>query len=398
MLDFFLNLDVRTLILVLFAGNLVSVALICAFYYAADTGRDWASSRTLFLAKMFMSIGFCLMLQRNFIPSLISVNLGNTLCFIGFYYEAMSMLRILNETRLAKKYLLPVAAIAILGFNFVEFLYLDTSLRVAGASICLIMILSMPCVRLFISPNSGKFKQWVGVMYLCVLVMLFPRTVYALTTEMHLFTNSYVQTLTHLAMVLQLVFSLPAYLLLIKEDTDQIIASMATTDMLTGLANRYAFLDAAQRVFLRGRINGGVLAILFMDIDFFKTINDSYGHGFGDRVLAELGRTINNCLRPTDLSCRYGGEEFVILLHDADTSAAVIVAQRIRNHVAALSFPEYPDFHFTLSVGVVAGAPGEHDSLDVFIGRADSALYMAKRAGRDRIIEYDPVSSFVSDI
>jgi diguanylate cyclase (GGDEF)-like protein len=398
MLDFFLNLDVRTLILVLFSGNLVSVGLICAFYYATETGRDWESSRSLFLAKAFQACGFCLMFQREFISPLVSVNLGNTLVFAGFYFEAVAMLRLLNEARFARVILLPIAAIAVLGFNFLELLYPDPSLRVATASICILLILPFPCLRLFVSENTGRFKQWVGVWYLAVLILFFARAVHALTTDISLFSNSYVQTLTFLAMVLQLVFSLPAFLLLIKEDTDQIIASMATTDMLTGLANRYAFLDAAQRVFLRSRISGGSVAVLFIDIDFFKAINDTHGHAFGDQVLAELGRSIRDCLRPTDISCRYGGEEFVLLLHDADSGGAVTVAERIRAHVSGIVFPEKPDVRFTLSIGISGGVPVEGENLDLFVGRADSALYMAKRAGRDRIVEYDPVSAFVSDI
>jgi diguanylate cyclase (GGDEF)-like protein len=398
MLDFFFDLEVRTLLMVLFAGNFVSVGLICAFYYATDTGRDWSSSWRLFLAKSFQCVGFLLLAARGAVPDILSVNLGNTLAFIGFYNEAVAMLRILNEAGRVRALLVPILAVCVLGFNFLEFVYPDSSLRVASASICIILIYALPCLRLFISPNSGRFKQWVGVMSLCVLVMLFPRAIYALTTETSLLSNTYIQTMTFLAMALQLVFSLPAYLLLIKEDTDQLIASMATTDMLTGLSNRYSFLDAAQRMFLRSRINGQSIAVLFIDIDYFKTINDAHGHAFGDQVLVSLGRTIRECLRPTDLSCRYGGDEFVVLLHDADASSATLAAERIRSLVAMLSFPDSADFHFTLSVGVADGVPSEDDSLDLFIGRADSALYVAKRSGRDRISQYDPVSAFLSDI
>lgn len=398
MLDFFLNLDVRTLLLVLFSGNLASVALICAFYYATDGGRDWSSCRHLLLAKGFQAAAYLLLLSREFMLPLLSVNLGNTFLFIGFYYEAVAMLRVLNETKQSRSYLLSVLGFCVVGFNVLEFLYPNSSLRVALASVCALLILAYPCLRLFISANSGKFKQWVGVMYLCFLVMLFPRTVYALTTEMSILSNSYIQTMTFLAMVLLLVFSLPAYLLLIKEETDQIISNMATTDALTGLLNRYSFLDSAQRVFLRSRMSGSTVSILFLDIDFFKTVNEAYGHSFGDMLLGALGRVINECLRPTDLACRYGGEEFVIFLHDSDVNGAVVVAERIQSAVADLTFSGDPDFRFTLSIGVVDGVPAEGDSLDLFIGRADSALYMAKRAGRDRIVEYDPVSAFVSDI
>ncbi len=398
MVDFLLNLDVRTLLLALFFGNLVSVGLICAFYYATETGRDWSGSRHLFLAKASQSIGFLLLAARGHLPDILSVNLGNTMAYIGFYYEANAMFRIVHESNRSKVYLQFVLAITILGFNFIEFIYPDSSLRVAVASICILLIYFLPCLRLFISANSGRFKQWVGVMYLCFLVMLFPRAVYALTTETSLLSNTYIQSMTFLAMVLLLIFSLPAYLLLIKEDSDQLIAAMATKDMLTGLSNRYSFLDAAQRIFLRSRMNGSPIAVLFIDIDHFVAVNTGHGHTFGDRVLAALGRTIGECLRPTDLSCRYGGEEFVILLHDCDAAAAIAVAERIRLLVSRLSFPENPDFRCTLSIGVVDGVPDDGDSLDLYIGRADSALYMAKRAGRDRVVEYDPVSAFVSDI
>ncbi len=299
MLDYLLNLDVRTLMMVLVYGNFVSVGLICAFYYATDMGRDWSSCRPLFLAKAYQAVGFLLLASRGRTLELLSVNMGNTITFIGFYYEALAMFRIVHEPKRSKIYLQSILALCVLGFNFLEFIRPDSSFRVVTASICIVLIFATPCLRLFTSANSSRFKQWVGVMYLCFLVMLFPRAIYAMTTETSLLSNTYIQSMTFLAMALLLVFGLPAYLLLIKEDTDQIIASMATTDMLTGLSNRYSFLDAAQRVFLRSRISGGSLAVLFLDIDFFKTINDTYGHSFGDRVLASVGRMINETLHAT---------------------------------------------------------------------------------------------------
>ncbi len=389
MLDLFLNLDVRTLVMVLFAGNLVSVGLVCAFLCTTAAGRDAVSCMPLLLAKAFQAGGYFLLIQRELAHPLLSVNLGNSLAFIGFYYEAIAILRILNETKQAQAFQRGMLCACLLGFNALEFAYHSPALRVASASLCILLNLFIPCLRLFISPNSGRFKHWVGVMYLCVLAMLVPRALYGLLTDIHLFSNNYVQTLTFLAMVVQLVFSLPAYLLLIKEDTDKTIAVMATTDMLTGLPNRYSFLDAAQRIFTRSSVNSVPIAVLFLDIDLFKHVNDTYGHNFGDTVLAALGRAVHECLRPTDLSCRYGGEEFVVLLQKAETSTAVLVAERIRAAAAGLSFPEYPDFRFSLSVGVVAGVPSEAGTLDLFIGRADSALYIAKRSGRNRVTTYE---------
>lgn len=387
--DIFLNPDVRTLILVLFAGNLAFAVLVAAFHYSTDAGRDRAGNRYLFLSKAFLAAGFFLMLLRGAAPTLVSVNAGNTFCLIGFHFEAAVILRILNERRLVRAYQTPLSILAFLLFNAAELILPNPSIRVAAASVCIILILALPCVRLFVSPNSGKFKRLVGAMHLLVLMMLVPRAVHALTSEMSLFAGGYVQILTFMTMVLQLIFGLPAYLLLIKEESDKIIANMAATDMLTGLANRYAFIDAAQRVFHRTCFKGGTLSVLFIDIDFFKKVNDTHGHGFGDKVLAALGKSVNGCLRPTDLSCRYGGEEFVILLHDADAASALTVAERIRMAAAALSFPEKPGFSLTLSIGTVSGSPAKADDLDLFIERADCALYAAKHTGRDKVVEYE---------
>ncbi len=390
MLDLLFNLDARTLLMVLFYGNAVSVGLISAFYLTVTGGaeRSWAAIRPLFFAKLFQAAGYFFMMQREFIHPLLSVNLGNSLAFAGFAYEGFATFRILKEDSQAKRWLRTALVLSILGFNAFEFLYADPSVRVAVASVCVPLLLFLPCLRLFISPNSSRFKRCAGVMYLGVVIMMIPRAISAMTGDVSLFTNNYVQVLTFLAMVLQLVFGLPAYLLLNKEESDRMIAVMASTDMLTGLSNRYSFLDTAHRVFTRNRVNGSPIAILFIDIDHFKSINDTYGHAFGDAVLAALGRAINESLRPTDLACRYGGEEFVVLLQQAEMSVALKVAERVRGAACRLSFPQEPNFTFTLSVGVAAEMPSDRDTLELFISHADTALYTAKRTGRDRVVEF----------
>ncbi len=398
MFDFFFNLDVRTLIQLLFFGNLASVALICAYYFASDLGRQWESCRLLLVAKSLQACAYVLLLSREFISPLLSVNLGNTLLLTGFYFEAVAMSRIIQETRSSKRYLQIVLGVCLIAFNLVEFVYPNSSVRVGVASLCTFAIFLMPCVQLFFSSNMTRFKQLVGVMYLFFVILQFPRMVYAFTTSMSILTNSFIQTLTFLALALLLIFGLPAYLLLIKERTDKALATMTTTDFLTGLLNRYNFLDAANRVFLRCRMSDRGIAIVYMNIDRFKSINDGYGHAFGDAVLVSAGGVIRENLRPIDLSCRYSGDEFILLLYDTDASGAVIVANRIRRALGTLHFDEYSDFKYTVSVGFVAGVPDDADSLDLYIGRADTAMYMAKRAGRDRIVEYDPVSAFAVDI
>lgn len=391
-----LRLDVKTLMEVLFLGNLVSVALILAYTWCGSAGTR--VGKHYLPAKLFQAMSYFLLMSRGTMPDFYSVNLGNTLLLFGFYLESLAMLVIIQEFGTLGKCLTGMLIACVVAFNIIEFARPDSSIRVAVSSVCVFSIMVVPNLLLIFSRNTTSFKRWAGIFYLGFLVFLLPRAYYAATTEMGILTNSLIQTLTFLSLVMLLIFSLPAYLLLMKEDSDKVIQEMATTDYLTGLSNRYSFLEAAERAFRRHRVDGKYVSVIFFDIDYFKSINDTYGHAFGDTVLVALGKVVRESLRPTDLSCRYGGEEFVIFLPDATMLTAVKVSERIRMEMKNLRFKEQPDFHFTVSVGVTDGIPGKDDSLDLYISQADAALYTAKKSGRDQIVEYDPVSNFISDI
>ncbi len=191
-----------------------------------------------------------------------------------------------------------------------------------------------------------------------------------------------------MALIFLMIFSVTAYLLLLKEKADKIINMMATTDFLTRLHNRYSFLDAWKIAFDKHKLEGMPIAILFLDIDHFKKVNDTYGHAFGDDVLARLGSIIRLSLRKCDLSCRYGGEEFVVFLSRNDTAEAHAVARKIMDEIARSSFAQHPEFAFSASIGIMAGVPQDHDTFMEYIENADRALYAAKKNGRNRIEEY----------
>jgi diguanylate cyclase (GGDEF)-like protein len=127
-----------------------------------------------------------------------------------------------------------------------------------------------------------------------------------------------------------------------------------------------------------------VLAVIFLDIDFFKKINDTYGHSYGDKVLAQVGKSILQSIRPNDIGVRFGGEEFVIIMLCDSENEAVIVASRIREAVNKVNF-EYRNksFSITLSGGIAIRSEGE--VFEDLLQRADNNLYKAKEAGRDRL-------------
>jgi two-component system cell cycle response regulator len=185
-----------------------------------------------------------------------------------------------------------------------------------------------------------------------------------------------------------MIFGLSAYLLLMKELAHKEIAQLAVTDSLTGLSNRKSFLDSAEAVFERHKTSKTSLTVLFMYIDQFKQNNDTHGHSFGDEVLIKLGATIRNNLRGGDLSCRYGGEEFLILLPNTNLENFKVVTQRIRKSITVAVFERQPGFSFTVSIGVMSGIPALEDTPAFYLEKADKALYHAKNTGRDKVVEY----------
>jgi diguanylate cyclase (GGDEF)-like protein len=158
---------------------------------------------------------------------------------------------------------------------------------------------------------------------------------------------------------------------------------LASTDLLTGSLNRRRFLEVAQRELQRARRGDHGMALLLLDIDDFKHVNDRHGHEAGDIVLKRVAGLCEAALRPGDHFARWGGEEFVALLSDIGMDDAVVVANRMRNDIATapivLGSTGVP---LTVSVGVVSNGHAI-ETLDLLIARADQAMYAAKRAGKN---------------
>jgi diguanylate cyclase (GGDEF)-like protein len=162
---------------------------------------------------------------------------------------------------------------------------------------------------------------------------------------------------------------------------------LADTDPLTGLLNRRAFRvfgSDAMNYFKRHKRDLGVLVI---DIDFFKRVNDTYGHGVGDDVIRTVGETVLALARTIDKVARFGGEEFVVLLRETEKEGPEILAERIRQKIdgALIKHPQHGAIHVTVSIGGAIAAIGDRDIEDV-IERADRALYEAKASGRNCVV------------
>jgi two-component system, cell cycle response regulator len=171
-------------------------------------------------------------------------------------------------------------------------------------------------------------------------------------------------------------------------DNVQASIEMAITDALTGLFNRRYMESHLGTLIEQASARGKPLATLVIDIDYFKAINDSHGHDAGDDVLRDFALRIKRSIRGIDLACRYGGEEFVIVMPETDMTVAAMVAERLRRRIAAEPFAIAQGSRripVTISIGI-AGLRDNDDTPANLLKRADQALYRAKRDGRNRVV------------
>lgn len=162
------------------------------------------------------------------------------------------------------------------------------------------------------------------------------------------------------------------------------LANLALQDSLTGIGNRRAFAFNFEQMTSQAKRHSEPLSLLLIDIDHFKQINDRFGHLAGDRVLQMTVQKIQDRLRGEDALCRWGGEEFIVLLKGAKLSVAAQVAEQIRAAVAACRFADTdPDVRITVSLGVAQYRPADNEAM--LVARVDRALYQAKQQGRNRV-------------
>ena len=173
----------------------------------------------------------------------------------------------------------------------------------------------------------------------------------------------------------------------LRDNVQQSI-EMAITDALTGLYNRRYMETHLSSLVEQAASRGKPLTALVLDIDYFKSVNDTHGHDAGDDVLREFATRIKKSIRGIDLACRFGGEEFVIIMPETDMGVATIVAERLRRRIASERFPIQQgtnSLEVTISIGL-ATLDAADDNAGSILKRADQALYRAKRDGRNRVV------------
>ncbi len=171
-----------------------------------------------------------------------------------------------------------------------------------------------------------------------------------------------------------------------RQGLEDELRALASVDGLTGIYNRRHFLELGEKELARAQRYGHPLALMMMDVDHFKRINDTYGHAAGDEVLKRLAATCTANLRGPDILGRLGGEEFAVVMPECGVDAAQSAAERLRLKLAKVEVPsEQGTIGFTISIGVVGRESGE--GLTEALDRADKAMYAAKQGGRNRVVQ-----------
>ncbi|MBL8744797.1 MAG: diguanylate cyclase [Phycisphaerae bacterium] len=170
----------------------------------------------------------------------------------------------------------------------------------------------------------------------------------------------------------------------------QMLEKRAQIDALTGLWNRAHFNERLATELNQARRNNSEMSLIVCDLDHFKKVNDTFGHPAGDAVLQGFAKVLTNELRSYDVPCRYGGEEFAIILPDAGLPASMATCERIRKAIESKRWPNYPDIRATASFGITDTGLEGAGTPEAWIAAADKCLYDSKQGGRNRITQYAP--------
>jgi diguanylate cyclase (GGDEF)-like protein len=371
--------DIRTIVLVL---------LLCAVLMTVTLSLGIRGSRAPGLAKWNLgqalyAAGWLLLAARDALPGWLGIAVADGLLLQGLCAQIAGLKEF--GGRSAPRWLwLPGALLALL---VVPLLHSYAALTFLTSSAYSAAFAALALLTLRLGQRAGPVR-WLSAAVLCggaVLLMARAVDIALDPPAAGVFAQSTLHALAFVSLFAVTVTSSFAFLVMHRERAEQALRHLAMNDPLTGTLNRGAFLDLAERESARCARQGQAVAVLMLDLDHFKRVNDSHGHQAGDRVLAEFGRRLRQAVRTADLVGRYGGEEFCVLLPGAGHAEALAIAERARAAVAAAPLDALPET-VTVSVGVATCAGAPRPSLDFLIGRADSALYAAKGLGRNRVL------------
>lgn len=377
-------LDMRTIVVMLVVSSvLMAVTLSLGIRAGRAAGfAKWNAGLGL------LALGWVLVAARESLPGVVGVALADALLAAGLCVELAGLIEFGGDTAPRLLLLAPGPLMFALLLPLLE----------DYVAVTLVMGFTLPVAFGAIAVTAARLgaragpARWMIAVACSVCAIMLPLRALDIWRNPEKYPNVFAINNMHAATFFVLFASTivisMAFLLMHRERAAAELYRLATIDPLTGLFNRRAFLDLAERELARARRSGLPYAMLMVDLDLFKGVNDEYGHQAGDLVLAGFAAIAKRCVRTEDLLGRYGGEEFCAVLTGITLEKALEIAERLRGAVCARPLADLPRT-VTISIGVAYCAATAAASLHAAIGRADEALYRAKRGGRDRVVGID---------
>ncbi len=373
-------MDIKTLVLALALGNLSLCAAL--FFFEYERKKSFAMS-TWALAKQCQAIAWCLLYLRGVLPDFLSILLGNSLLFAGMALDAGALWQAAGKSGWRRR-LLPALGVAVLLFALCYVFDVAPLLRSAGGSLIVAGFFLSGVAALSLQwREASMLRRFLAVAMGLLSLLIAARGVLAAFVPG--FDAELMQLAGFGALYLMMLTNAFGYLLLSREKLGGELARLEVVDAATGVPNRRGFYQALAPWMALARRPGLPTALVVLNLDDFKRVNDSYGHPVGDAVLKSVVDICRQQLRDSDLMGRLGGAEFAIQLPRTSLNDALMVAERIRAAVAALPVKtEKAVLSLTASLGVTTIRAD--DSTVALFKRADEALQAAKEAGRNRVM------------
>lgn len=377
---------VPTMLAMIIASSLMMAASMAVVGWGRrrDGLGRWAA------ALLVNAIGHLLIMLRGLIPDLLSIVVGNLMLssvFVGMIAAVYQF-----QGRPVRWALLLAPPLLVLVFVSVFIDNFPARVSFVGLVIGLQAVWALLAALSHRHATVGR-GQWLLVAGLSLeAVVLGGRALVAISTHSeatNILQGSGLQTLTFLATFSVVLVSSVGFVFMSRDRADENNRVLAALDPLTGVANRRSLIAALDRDVARAQRMREPMALMMVDIDHFKDVNDQYGHPAGDRVLCSVVNVLRQRVRAQDLVGRYGGEEFMVLLPDTGLMGAEQLARELCKAVEESRCPvdgvPGPGIAVTVSIGVFGGRLESGDSWDMLIAAADRALYQAKNNGRNRV-------------
>jgi diguanylate cyclase (GGDEF)-like protein len=380
-------LDIRTTIMIA-AGLALLVGLSLRYVLRDYPAALWPSIRLWILGTVLQSTAWVLYDLRDSAPDWLTLVGGNALLSFAYAKHIQAVRAYVGRPNNRLLIFAPVVATALLEILFT---YLAPSMRWRTVSVSAVFCAQMICaVVALLAWNQPRRRSYVltAAAFIALAAVLILRVAYEALSATA--SSSALAAIGMQAVVFGFAAFFPTvatlgFVMMCSDRLHQELERQATVDSLTGISNRRTLGELAARAIAAAHRHRRSLALLLLDADHFKRVNDVYGHEVGDEALQLIAATLQFELRSEDLLGRLGGEEFVVVLPEADEAAARIGAERLRQAVEAAEFSaQHRRIPLRVSIGVAIVDDG--DDFASMLRRADQAMYAAKRAGRNRVV------------